>query len=38
MLEMQETRSKHASKDLQMNMDLRMEHPNMSSQYKRSRN
>ena len=38
MLKMQETRSNHANKDLKMNMDLRMEHPNMSSLYKGSRN
>ena len=31
MLKMQEARSKHASKDLKMNMDLSMEYPNMAS-------
>ena len=31
MLKMQEVRSKHASKDLKMNMDLSMKYSNMAS-------
>ena len=38
MVRMQEARSRHASMDLKMNMDISMEHPNMTSQKDWSRN
>jgi len=38
MVKMQEARSKCASMDLKLNMDLNMDHPDMASQDDRSRN
>ena len=38
MVKMQEAKSEHASLDLKRDTDLSMEHPNMASQDKGSRN
>ena len=38
MVKMQEARSRHASMDLKMNVDISMKHPNMTSQKDGSRN